>query len=195
MVAIRDAEATRARILAAATAEFGAHGLAGARVDRIAAAAAANKASIYAYFGNKDELFDRVVEASFEQLHAAVPFAPHDLAGYGTALFDYLADHPTVLRLDAWRRLERPSATDAERAAYVDIVDGLTAVRSSFGSNDQFLPGDVLAIVIAVAGAWAGTPDALRPHISADRERQRTLVSGVIAVLTKSQHPSRTDGR
>ena len=39
----RDAEATKARILEAATAEFAAHGIAGARVDRIAASAGANK--------------------------------------------------------------------------------------------------------------------------------------------------------
>ncbi|MEM9513285.1 MAG: TetR family transcriptional regulator [Actinomycetota bacterium] len=187
MAPVRDAEATRARILAAATSEFAARGLAGARVDRIAASAAANKSLIYAYFGSKDQLFDHVVEASFEQMHAGVTFTPHDLPGYATALFDYLADHPDVLRIDAWRRLERPSATDAERAAYIGVVDRLTEVQSSFGANDQFLPGDVLAIVTAVAGAWAGTPDALRPHISADRERQRALVGGVIAVLTKSQ--------
>lgn len=39
----RDAEATRCRILAAATAEFAAHGIAGARVDRIAKAAQSHK--------------------------------------------------------------------------------------------------------------------------------------------------------
>ena len=39
---VRDAEASRARILDAATAEFAAFGLAGARVDRIADAADAN---------------------------------------------------------------------------------------------------------------------------------------------------------
>ena len=118
MALLRDAEATRARILSAATREFGTHGLAGARVYGIAVAANANKSLISAYSGNKDELFDRVVETSFDQLHAAVPFTPRDLAGYATALFDYVADHPDVLRLDAWRPLERPNATDAQRAAF-----------------------------------------------------------------------------
>ena len=46
------------RILDAATAEFSARGIAGARVDRIADAAACNKALLYSYFGNKDQLFD-----------------------------------------------------------------------------------------------------------------------------------------
>ena len=37
--------------------EFSAYGIAGARVDRIASAAKANKQAIYAYFGSKDALF------------------------------------------------------------------------------------------------------------------------------------------
>ena len=55
----RDADATRARILDAAVAEFSARGLAGARIDRIAEAAAANKRMIYVHFGSKDGLFDK----------------------------------------------------------------------------------------------------------------------------------------
>ena len=56
-MATRDAEATKARIFEAATAEFAAHGIAGARVDRIAQNAKANKQLIYAYFGDKQKLF------------------------------------------------------------------------------------------------------------------------------------------
>ncbi|MEV4894943.1 helix-turn-helix domain-containing protein, partial [Nonomuraea sp. NPDC055795] len=48
------AEATKSRILQAATAEFAAYGFAGARVDRIAQAASVNKNLIYVYFTNKD---------------------------------------------------------------------------------------------------------------------------------------------
>ena len=71
----RDAEATKARILDAASAEFAEHGIAGARVDRIAAAADANKSLIYAYFGNKDGLFDAVFEALVASTVEEVPIA------------------------------------------------------------------------------------------------------------------------
>jgi TetR/AcrR family transcriptional regulator len=54
--ATRNAEASRARILAAARAEFVTHGLAGARVDRIAAHAGVNKNLIYHYLGSKEEV-------------------------------------------------------------------------------------------------------------------------------------------
>ena len=56
----RNAQDTKRRILAAATEEFTEHGIAGARVDRIAAAARSNKAMLYAYFGNKEQLFEAV---------------------------------------------------------------------------------------------------------------------------------------
>jgi AcrR family transcriptional regulator len=66
--AVRDPEQTRARILAAAKAEFARVGLGGARVDRIAALAGANKRMLYYYFGNKDELFRAVLEATYEHI-------------------------------------------------------------------------------------------------------------------------------
>lgn len=67
-VAVRDPEATRSAILAAATTEFSAHGLAGARVDRIAERAGINKRMLYYYFGSKDDLFRAVLEQAYEQI-------------------------------------------------------------------------------------------------------------------------------
>ncbi|MEV5989589.1 TetR/AcrR family transcriptional regulator [Streptomyces sp. NPDC052051] len=54
------AEDTRRQIFTAATAEFAEHGLSGAKVDRIAAAAQANKQAIYLYYRNKEKLFAAV---------------------------------------------------------------------------------------------------------------------------------------
>ncbi len=68
----RDADRTRARILAAARAAFAARGLAGARVDAIAAASGANKRMLYYYFGDKAGLFRAVIEQIYEELCAAV---------------------------------------------------------------------------------------------------------------------------
>jgi len=61
----RDPEHSRARILAAAHAEFAQHGFDGARVDRIAALAGINKRMLYHYFGNKDVLFRVVLEENY----------------------------------------------------------------------------------------------------------------------------------
>ena len=64
----RDAERTRAAILAAATAEFAGHGLSGARVDRIAGRAGTNKRMLYYYFGDKEGLWLAVLEAAYAQI-------------------------------------------------------------------------------------------------------------------------------
>lgn len=78
----RNPRATKARLVAAATEEFAAFGIAGARIDRIEAGANANRALIYSYFGSKDGLFDAVMDAAVAQVLAEVPFTPGDLPGY-----------------------------------------------------------------------------------------------------------------
>ena len=67
----RDPDRTRQRILDAATAEFARYGLGGARVDRIAARAGANKRMLYYYFGSKDDLFLAVLEDSYARIRSA----------------------------------------------------------------------------------------------------------------------------
>src|SRR5438046_7183027 len=66
----RDPEGMRLRILEAAKQEFAAHGLAGARVDRIAAKAGANKRMLYYNVGNKEELYLTVLEGANEKIRA-----------------------------------------------------------------------------------------------------------------------------
>jgi TetR/AcrR family transcriptional regulator len=53
---------TRSRILDAALSEFSAHGLAGARTDRIATVAGVNKALLYYYFQSKENLYIAALE-------------------------------------------------------------------------------------------------------------------------------------
>jgi TetR/AcrR family transcriptional regulator len=57
------ADKARGRILDAATEEFSAYGLAGARTERIAEAAGVNKALLYYYFRSKDALYAAALEA------------------------------------------------------------------------------------------------------------------------------------
>jgi TetR/AcrR family transcriptional regulator len=65
---IRNPE-TRAAILAAAGRVFAKSGIAGARVDAIAAAARVNKALLYYYFKSKEGLYEAVVEDHFSEFN------------------------------------------------------------------------------------------------------------------------------
>lgn len=67
----RNAKLTRARILAAAKIAFAKKGLAGARVDQIAAEANVNKRMIYHYFGSKEQLFTAVIETAYLDIRLA----------------------------------------------------------------------------------------------------------------------------
>jgi len=97
---------TARRILAAAEEHFAAQGMAGARTDEIAAAAHANKAMLYYYFGDKRRLHRAVMENLLRQLRNAA-FAPaaantssrDRLTGWVNGYFDFLATHPNYPRL------------------------------------------------------------------------------------------------
>ena len=60
-----DPARTMAEILEVATHEFADKGLAGARIDEIAAATRTSKRMIYYYFGSKDALYLAVLEEAY----------------------------------------------------------------------------------------------------------------------------------
>ena len=70
-------------------------GIAGARVDPIESAAQANKRLIYDYFGDKDGLFDAVMDANMDKVIGANPMDANDLPGYAGRWFDYSREPPT----------------------------------------------------------------------------------------------------
>jgi len=70
MGAIRNAARTQLRILEAAKAEFAVHGLAGARIERIASRAKLQKQLIYHYFSSKEALFDQILKATLVEREA-----------------------------------------------------------------------------------------------------------------------------
>jgi AcrR family transcriptional regulator len=105
-MATRDAEATKARIFEAATEEFAAYGIAGARVDRIAQHAQANKQLIYAYFGDKRKLFYKVLDKTLVQVAEMVSTDITDLDRWVDEHIDYHEKHPELLRLLMWEALE-----------------------------------------------------------------------------------------
>jgi AcrR family transcriptional regulator len=164
-VAARDSAATKERLLAAATDEFAAHGIAGARVDRIAAAARANKQLIYAYFGSKEQLFDAVVATNCGPLVQEVPFDPDDLPGYVGRLFDYVIERPEVVRLVLWAGLERPTAiAPFEADSYRAKLEALTDAQRDGRVDATFAPADLLALLLGLVGAWFTASEAIRTH-------------------------------
>ncbi len=165
----RDAGATRARILDAAIAEFSARGLAGARIDRIAEAAGANKRMIYVHFGSKDGLFDAALTEVLTAMTTVVPLTEDDLPGYAARMFDYLLERPEAARISAWRKLERPDSVPEDSELFITKVAGMS--RGAQGSGSGLDPVDLVIFVTTLGSAWFTVPDGL---LAADGRDPRT---------------------
>ncbi|WP_280398989.1 TetR family transcriptional regulator [Nocardia carnea] len=149
--------ATRERILDAATREFAAHGIAGARIERIVAEAHTNKAQLYGYFGSKEGLFDAIFTGSLERIVNVVPIDAADLADWAVRLYDEYLRRPDLIRLATWARLERrPTGHLVDDADRLDdhklraIADAQAAGTVRPGD-----PFDVMALVISMSMAWS----------------------------------------
>src|ERR1700744_2287866 len=171
--------ATSRRILDAATGEFAARGIAGARIDRIIAAAHTNKAQLYGYFGSKDDLFDAVVADSVDRITNAVPFDVDDIAGWAVGLYDENLRHPELVRLTAWVRLERRPA-GLLFSSYDDEPKRMAVAKAQ--AAGQLRPGDpfdLLTLVIGMACAWSpasGIYPATADEPEASHQRRRALL-------------------
>ncbi|MES4902417.1 MULTISPECIES: TetR family transcriptional regulator [unclassified Streptomyces] len=203
MAPTRDAEATKARIFAAATAEFAAHGIAGARIDRIAREAKANKQLIYAYFGDKAELFRKVVQHTMLNLAAAVPPDPEDPDGYLDRLMAYHAAHPELLRLMLWEGLEYGSGgfevqREEERRAYYAGKSAAFAAAQERGAIDRYLPPQHLVFIISALAGWPYAVSQFRNLLVGETEEDaaqlRESLRAAVRRLTGTDGASGRDG-
>ncbi len=98
----------------AAENEFAAKGFFGARVDEIAAKAQINKRMIYAYFGDKEELYNQILLNAYSKMEEV----ENDLVKQnlqGTELvekiistyFDFLYNNPNFVSILMWENLNK----------------------------------------------------------------------------------------
>jgi len=187
---VHDAGQTRRHILDAATAEFSRHGLAGARVDRIAAAAGCSKERLYAHVGDKGALFEAVLNAGFASLGDAAVAAEADTPeDFAVALFDHFSARPDQQRLLDWARLEEQYDWSASAAVLADARRATLARLEALGvapAGGAWSVEDVFALVIALATAWAHLPgggvrtDGALPPVEHQRELVREAVRRLV---------------
>ena len=159
----RDADASRARILDAATAEFARHGLGGARVDQIAAAAGANKRMLYYYFGNKDALFAAVLEAAYANIRQAekklslLDVSPEEGVRRLIAFtWNYYAAHPEFLtllnseNLHLARHLKASLQIQSMNSPVIETLREM--IRRGRRSKEFRADPDALQLYISIAG-------------------------------------------
>ncbi|PWC28745.1 TetR/AcrR family transcriptional regulator [Teichococcus aestuarii] len=159
-------ETTRTRILEAALREFADHGIAGARINRIAAAARTSKERLYAYFHDKEELLETIKAQQMAEIARAVPMDPADLPGYVGRLFDHFQRHPDHHRIAAWCALEDTGQSLPEDhprlAAYRAKVEKLRGAQQAGLIDAGWDPAALLSLLIALARSWCHMPKEVR---------------------------------
>src|SRR5262249_31307692 len=195
---MRNAGATKERILEAALAEFSARGIAGARVDRIAQAAGCNKNLIYIYFEDKETLFATVLRKHLMRIHEEQPFTPDDLPGYAAKVFDWAMANPDLMRLLAWSALEKANGP-AERGATLDAQLAALAEAQHAGRVGTAFPPDFLVIaVMSLATAWSvASPigPSLAPKAAEHSAALRESLTDAVRLLASAGKGKRTQGR
>ncbi|GGL10568.1 AcrR family transcriptional regulator [Curtobacterium luteum] len=180
------ADAVRARLLDAARDEFAEHGVTGAKVERIAAAAGSNKAQLFHYFGGKDGLYEALYVQTVTELAAEVPLDVDDLPEYAGRLHDVLVRRPWVQRLTTWHRLEG-RAIEALAEARAESVAAVERAQRAGVLPRSFRPAVLLGLVEQLAAFWAETaPEgaALVAAVAPPRRRQ-VVVDAVAALLAR----------
>ena len=177
-----DSQETKRRLLEAAIDEFSCYGIAGARVDRIASAAKANKQAIYAYFGSKEALFDAAYEDRIRDFHACVCFDEYDLAQYGGRMFDKFEDAPETLRLTLWYQVEKSAGPPLEVIldSNADKVGRIAAAQQEGRVSNTYPPVGLLSLVRSTAMTWHTQIPELASLFPSDRRDRRDIVVRVI---------------
>ncbi len=158
----RDPERTRAAILAAATEEFTAHGLNGARVDEIAERSGVNKRMIYYYFGDKNGLYLAVLEETYAnirnaeiQLHLADRNPVDAMRELVAFTWNYFIAHPEFLSLLGTENLHRAQHLKTSkkiRELHSPLIGIITTLLERGVKEKAFRPGvDPVHLYVTIA--------------------------------------------
>lgn len=161
----RDASATRARILRAASLEFARLGYAGARGERIAQRARSSERMVYYYFGSKEGLFREVLEAAYLALRQAEGALALDdlepaaaLSTFCRFVWRYYLDHPEFIglvnseNLCQARHLRRSPQLGELVSPVVELLAGLLARGRAMGVFRDGIDPVELYVAIASQG-------------------------------------------
>ena len=156
---------TKQRVLEAAAAEFAEFGVAGARINRIADTAKASKERIYAWFGDKDTLFDYVMQTGLDRLAHAVPIDA-DLVEYAVRLHNYFVNDPGAQRVSMWAWLHDAetlgSFSEGRVEGYRHKLEVIREAQARGVVDATWKPEELLALLLAVASNWERAPAELR---------------------------------
>jgi AcrR family transcriptional regulator len=168
----RDPERTKARILEAATAEFGAKGFAAARVSDIAGRAGVNKQLISYYFGGKEGLYAELTKR-WQQASSEVSHVDRPLDAVVADFVMGTVRNRDWARLLVWTNLDNPDRTPGEEDDHGFMQAQVADLRRRQENGE--IPADLdppclLLALFAAASAGVTLPRVVRTICEADPE-------------------------
>ena len=212
---VRNAEASRAKILEAARIEFVTYGLSGGRVDRIAEASGVNKNLIYHYFGSKDALYLEVLERIYADLRARQQdenlrnLPPVEgMKRLVSSTFDHFVDTPDLIRLMSIENIhyaEHLKNSRTTKQLYGGLLDTIRILLKRGQQQGVFRNNvDAIDLYLSISGlayfflsnqhtlSWLLDRDlAARRRV---QKRRQHVVEMVLSYLTQISQAQASDG-
>ena len=201
------------RILEAAVEEFAEHGFAGARIERVSAAAGTVDRMLYYYYGNKERLYQAVLAKIYEDMIGAQRefVTPEDpVEGMRQLVqhsWDHYLSHPNLVRLLMNENLLRGKhireSAQVERTT-LPLMQTVTTLLQNGQARGVFRrdlsPEHVLMTIMSLGffylsnqytcSAWIGTDLMSRPRRSAWRTHICAVVLDMLACRDETATPA-----
>lgn len=192
------------QILEAATSVFAEFGYAGARMDMIADRAGVNKATIYYNIGNKEKLYETVIQASFgrelsqtgERIRQAE--TPEEkITLYIQGIADALERNPAIPNILMWEHASGgKSLTDVIAAEIATLIRNLKAILDEGSAKGMFKAVNPMLIQFMIVPGlmFYKTSSPIRNNHAAFPDVARKLPKSVSETFAKEMAAFVLDG-
>lgn len=189
-------EASRARILKAATEIFAQKGPEGSRVDEIAEKAGINKRMLYHYFGSKEDLYVEVLRTNYHKIFALGKKAfilgdnpKENVTRAVRAYFYFLAENEEFVRLTSWEALSGGRFIGKVIPQFFDLVELEFGDIIRHGIQRKFISPDtdirqVLLSVQALCLAYFNRRELVQPLWQEDMLSESMLETRLQHILS-----------
>lgn len=190
----RDAEATRETVLDAAEKLFCQSGFSGTSMRDLAAASGFSQPLLHHHFGSKRNLYQAVKRRAIERFESSHPGAVEeedevDLRMELEQIFKFLQNNRSLLRLDAWARLEgEVDLWPGQRQLVEALCARIRKSQQSGAIDPTFEPAYLAILLVAVTYYWVDQGPAYASVLDSQNHDEAYLAQAM-AILGRGVLP------
>jgi hypothetical protein len=133
-----------------------------------------------------------VLEICTAEAVGAVAIDAHDLPGYAARLFDYHFDHPQLLRLVTWARLEgrtTPSTQAQRTTSYERRAEAIKNAQQQGQVTDALSASQLLDTIESLAVGWTTTARGLLASPRKLNRERKAYRAGIAEAVQRIVRP------